>query len=159
MPHASGPIGSLQIKGKSEFESCSKLSYDVAESTLKVEGKIKSKTVHVDKKLNCHGAVYHNITKTSDAVYQVTDNDYTILCDSSDNKITVELPPPCNSAGRVLVIKKANSDRYKLNSNIVEIRCEESKIDISDSVVLKSNYSTRTLQSDGETWLVINKIG
>jgi len=159
VPHASGPVGSLQIKGKSEFESCPKLNYDVAESALKVEGKIKSRAVHVDKKLVCDGAVYHSITKTSDAVYQVVDSDYTILCDSSANKITVELPAPCNSAGRILVIKKANSDRYKINSNVVEIRCEESKIDISDSVILKSNYSARTLQSDGETWLVINKIG
>ena len=159
VPHASGPVGSLQIKGKSEFESCPKLNYDVAESALKVEGKIKSRAVHVDKKLVCDGAVYHSITKTSDAVYQVVDSDYTILCDSSANKITVELPAPCNSAGRILVIKKANSDRYKLNSSVVEIRCEESKIDISDSVILKSNYSARTLQSDGETWLVINKIG
>jgi hypothetical protein len=69
------------------------------------------------------------------------------------------LPPPCNNAGRVLIIKKTNSDRYKLNSNLVEIRCEESRIDLSKSVVLKSNYSARTLQSDGETWHVINKIG
>ena len=68
------------------------------------------------------------------------------------------LPPPCNNKGRVLVIKKVNSDRYKLNSQPVEILCEESKIDISDSIILKSNYSTRTLQSDGDTWHVINKI-
>ena len=81
------------------------------------------------------------------------------MCDSSQNKITVQLPAPCNNEGRVIVIKKANSDRYKLNSNTVEICCEESKIDLSDSVVLKSNYSARTLQSDGETWHVINKIG
>ena len=159
VPHASGPVGSLQIKGKSEFESCPKLNYDIAESVLKVEGKIKSKTVHVDRKLICEGAVYHNITKTCDAVYQVADSDYTILCDSSQNKITVQLPAPCNSEGRIVVIKKANSDRYKLNSNTVEICCEESKIDLNDSVVLKSNYSTRTLQSDGEAWYIINKIG
>ena len=159
VPHASGPAGSLQIKGKSEFESCPKLTYDVKETTLKVEGKVKTKTIHVDKNLVCEGAVYHNIIKTSDAVYQIVDSDYTILCDSSNNKICVELPPPCNNAGRVLIIKKTNSDRYKLNSNLVEIRCEESRIDLSKSVVLKSNYSARTLQSDGETWHVINKIG
>lgn len=159
VPHASGIKGSLQFRGSSEFESCSKLNYDSNDSTLKVDGKVKSKTVQVDKKLVCGGAVYHNITKTSDAVYQVVEDDYTILCDSSNNKINIQLPPPCNSAGRVVVIKKVNSDRYKLNSNVVEICCEESKIDLSDSVVLKSNYSTRTLQSDGEAWLVINKIG
>ena len=100
-----------------------------------------------------------NIIKTSDSVYQVAADDYTIICDSSVNKITVQLPPPWNNLGREIVIKKANSDRYKLNSNIVEICCEESKIDINNSVVLKSNYSTRTLQSDGESWHIINKIG
>jgi len=159
VPHASGPVGSLQIKGNSEFESCPKLSYDMSESALKVEGKIKSRSIQVNKKLVCDGAVYHNIIKTSDSVYEVSEEDYTVLCDSSKNKIVVELPPPCSSAGRILVIKKTNSDKYKLNSNPVEIRCEESKIDISDSMILKSNYSTRTLQSDGETWYVINKIG
>jgi hypothetical protein len=159
IPRASGPLGSLQIKGKSEFESCHKLSYNTTDSTLKVEGKIKTNSIHADKKLVCAGSVYHNIVKTSDAVYQVAEDDYTILCDSSNNKVVVELPPPCNSHGRIIIVKKANSDRYKLNSNIVEICCEESKIDLSDSVVLKSNYSTRTLQSDGTAWLVINKIG
>jgi hypothetical protein len=159
VPHAAGIKGNIQFKGNSEFESCAKLNYDATNSVLKVEGKVKSKSIHADKKLVCGGAVYHNITKTSDSVYQVVDSDYTILCDSSQNKVTVQLPPPCNSEGRIVIIKKANSDRYKINSNAVEIRCEESKIDISDSVTLKSNYSTRTLQSDGETWLVINKIG
>ena len=159
VPHAGGTKGSLQFKGNSEFESCPKLNYDVADSVLKVEGKIKSKSIYANKKFVCHGAVYQNITKTSDSVYQVADDDYTILCDSSQNKVTVQLPAPCNSEGRVLIIKKTNSDRYKINSNAVEICCEESKIDISDSVTLKSNYSTRTLQSDGTTWLVISKIG
>lgn len=159
VPHAVGPIGSIQFKGTSEFHSCPKLNYDVAESSLKVEGKIKSKSIHAGKKLICEGAIYHNITKTCDALYEVSDNDYTILCDSSKNKIKVSLPPPCNNEGRVIIIKKANSDRYKVNSNPIEIYCEESKIDISNSVILKSNYSARTLQSDGETWLVINKIG
>jgi hypothetical protein len=159
IPHAVGTIGSLQLKGKSGFESCTKLNYDISESTLAVEGKIKTKTIHAAKKLVCGGAVYHNIAKTSDSVYQVVEDDYTILCDSSNNKVVVELPPPCENQGRVIVIKKVNSDRYKLNSNTVEICCEESKIDLSDSIILKSNYSTRTLQSDGEAWLVISKIG
>ena len=159
IPQSSGAIGSIQLKGKSGFDSSAKLSYDTDNNVLKIENKIKAKEAIIDKSLTCAGAVYHNITKTSCAVYQVTENDYTILCDSSNNKVLVELPPPCNNVGRVLVIKKANSDRYKLNSNAVEIQCQESKIDINDSINLKSNYSTRTLQSDGETWHVINKIG
>ena len=159
VPQSSGIVGSIQLKGKSGFDSSAKLSYDTSNDVLKVENKIRTKQVIIDKSLMCAGAVYHNVTKTSDTTYQVTENDYTILCDSSNNKVLVELPPPCNSTGRVLIIKKTNSDRYKLNSNLVEIRCEESRIDLSDSVVLKSNYSARTLQSDGETWHVTNKIG
>ncbi len=159
IPHAAGAKGNIQFRGSSEFEACPKLNYDAGANTLKVEGTVNSKTIQADNKLVCNGAVYHNVVKTSDSVYDVEDNDYTILCDSSKNKITVRLPAPCNSEGRVVVIKKANSDRYKLNSNTVEICCEESKIDLNDSVVLKSNYSTRTLQSDGETWYIINKIG
>ena len=158
VPHAAGAKGEIQLKGASNFESSPKLIYDSVDNTLKVEGKIKTKAAEINK-LTCTGAVHHNIIKTSDSVYQVAADDYTIICDSSVNKITVQLPPPCNNLGRVIVIKKANSDRYKLNSNIVEICCEESKIDINDSVVLKSNYSTRTLQSDGESWHIINKIG
>ena len=158
VPHAAGAKGQIQIKGTTDFESSPKLTYDLSNDTLKIEGKVKTKAVLVDK-LVCQGAVHHNIVKISDSTYQVSDDDYTILCDSSNNKVTVQLPPPCNNTGRVIVIKKANSDRYKLNSNVVEICCEESKIDISDSVTLKSNYSTRTLQSDGEAWMIINKIG
>ena len=159
VPHASGPVGAIQIKGTTDFESSAKLTYDISANSLNVDGKVKTNSVEIDKKLLCQGAVHYNITKTSDKKYEVKDGDYTILCDSSHNKIKVCLPAPCNSVGRIIVIKKANSDQYKLNSNTVEIHCEESKIDISDSVILKSNYSTRTLQSDGEAWLVINKIG
>ncbi len=159
VPHAAGSKGAIQIKGNKEFEACPKLTYDSSDNTLSVEGKVKSKNIQVDKKLICDGAVYHNITKTDENVYKVTESDYTILCDSSKGEVKVLLPPPCNSTGRVLIIKKMNSDRYKLNSNVVKIYCEESKIDLSDSVDLKSNYSTRTLQSDGEVWMIINKIG
>ena len=159
VPQPTGPKGSIQFKGNREFESSPKLNYDVGDNTLKVEGNLKSNTIHAHKKLVCHGAVYYNITKTSDAVYQVMDDDYTILCDSSNNKVKIELPPPCNSAGRVLVIKKVNTNKYKINSNEVVISCEESKIDITDTVSLKMNYSTRTLQSDGDNWLIIQKIG
>ena len=158
VPHAAGSKGEIQIKGGAEFESSPKLTYDLSDDALKVEGKLNAKTARINK-LVCEGAVFNNITKTSDSVYEVAEDDYTILCDSSHNKVSIKLPAPCNNEGRVLVIKKVNTDRFKLNSNVVDVSCEESKIDISDSVILKSNYSGRTLQSDGTVWLIINKIG
>ena len=159
VPHPSGAPGSIQFKGTSELSSSPKLKYDDRESTLKVDGKIKSLSIVANDKLICAGSVYNNIIKTSDLCYEIKDGDYTVVCDTQKNKVEVALPPPCNNQGRTLIIKKVNSDRFKLNSAPVEITCEESKIDISDSVILKSNYSARTLQSDGESWLIINKIG
>jgi hypothetical protein len=158
VPHAAGKSGDIQFKGNAEFDSCSNLKYDAAENTLKVEGKINGQNIIASDKLVCEGSVYNSIKRITDSTHDVTESDYTLICDTHKNKITVMLPPPCNNKGRVLVIKKVNSDRYKLNSQPVKIVCEESKIDISDSVILKSNYSTRTLQSDGDTWHVINKI-
>lgn len=105
VPHAAGSKGALQIKGNKEFEACPKLTYDSSDNTLSVEGKVKSKNIQVDKKLICDGAVYHNITKTDENVYKVAESDYTILCDSSKGEVKVLLPPPCNSTGRVLIIK------------------------------------------------------
>ena len=81
------------------------------------------------------------------------------MCDSLNNKIKIELPPAVNNEGRVLIIKKANTDKYKINSNGIEISCKEGKIDISDSHPIKMNYSSRTLQSDGENWWIIGTKG
>ena len=50
------------------------------------------------------------------------------------------------------------TDYSDLLSNVRDYTETDSN-DLSDSIILKSNYSTRTLQSDGEAWLVINKIG
>jgi hypothetical protein len=92
-------------------------------------------------------------------VYQVLESDYTILCDASNNKIKVELPPAVNNRGRVLVIKKTNRDKYKLNSNEVEVSCAEGTIDINNQTTIKMNYSSRTFQSDGENWWIIGTKG
>jgi surface antigen len=107
----------------------------------------------------CNGAVHHNIDKITDAEYHVRPEDYTILCDASQNKIKVVLPPAVNNNGRVLIIKKTNSDKYKINSNQIEVSCEEGNIDINDKITIKMNYSSRTLQSDGENWWIIGTKG
>lgn len=159
VPHAAGTAGQIQFKGNSEFESSPNLSFDHTSDTLSLEGKLESKNVYVKKKLVCEGSVRYNITKTTDRVYQVLENDYTILCDSLNNKIKIELPPAVNNEGRILIIKKANTDKYKINSNGIEISCEEGRIDISDSHPIKMNYSSRTLQSDGENWWIIGTKG
>tara|TARA_R110000824_G_scaffold32672_2_gene105309 strand:+ start:18249 stop:19376 length:1128 start_codon:yes stop_codon:yes gene_type:complete len=159
VPHAHGQKGELQIKGPKEFNSSPRLTYDSTASLLNVSGQIRTTSVRVDEKMVCEGAMYHNIKKIDVPHYEVGDEDYTILCDSLKNKITVSLPPACNQRGRVLIVKKTNTNKYKLNSHVVEIKCEEGPIDLLDAATIKMNYSARTFQSDGTNWWIINKTG
>jgi hypothetical protein len=126
---------------------------------LNVEGKIRSDSAHIEGGLHCAGAVRHNIIMIADNHYDIGDSDYTVLCNTGKNQIKVNLPPACNHSGRVLIIKKADSNKYKITSNVLTISCEEGNIDLSKEIKLKMNYSTRTLQSDGENWWLIGSKG
>jgi len=159
MHKPAGNKNEIQFMGSTEFESSPSFTYNGQSSTLSVDGKIKANSLNVDTALVCNGAVQHNIHKVTDEEYQIHPEDYTVLCDASQNKITVKLPPAINNNGRVLIIKKTNTDKYKLNSNQIEITCEEGTIDINDRIVIKMNYSSRTLQSDGENWWIIGTKG
>jgi len=159
VPHAHGQKGQLQIKGAKEFDSSPRLTYDSAVSLFKVDGQTRTTSLRVDEKMVCEGAVHHNIKKIDVPIYDVGDTDYTILCDSLKNKITVNLPAACNHRGRVLIVKKTNTNKYKLNSHEVKVACEEGPIDLLDVATIKMNYSSRTLQSDGTNWWIINKTG
>ena len=158
IPHATGNNGALQFKGKKEFESSDDLVFDSVSKTLSISGRTVSDSIVVKQKITNEGAVYNNITKI-DSDYTVSNSDYTIVCDSSQNTIKIKLPPAKNNTGRILVIKKANKDKYKLNSNIVRVTCDEGTIDIKDVIEIKNNYSCRTLQSDGENWWIIASKG
>ena len=65
------------------------------------------------------------------------------------------LPDPADNIGRVIVVKKVNSHKYKINSYVAEIESEAGNIDIFASVTLKMNSASKMLQSDGENWLSI----
>jgi len=159
IPRPSGKKNEIQLMGSGEFASSDKFTYDTPSSTLSVDGKVKANNLKVDSSIICNGAIYHSINKVSDAEYHVGPEDYTILCDASQNKIKVILPPAVNNNGRILIIKKTNSDKYKINSNQIEVSCEEGNIDINDRITIKMNYSSRTLQSDGENWWIIGTKG
>jgi len=159
VPHAAGSRGQLQLKGAQEFAASEKLTYDTASGILRVEGTTNARVVKASQKLVSEGAVYHNIVMASEPTYNVQPDDYTVLCDAVDHRMVVNLPPAVNNKGRVLIIKKTNSDKYKLTSNVVEIKCEEGPIDLGESCIIKMNYSTRTLQSDGENWWIIGSKG
>jgi len=158
-PHAAGNKNQIQFKGASEFEASPKLTFDSAAALLNIEGKIRADTAYVEGSLVCGGSVIHNITKTTDKVYEVKLSDYTILCNTEKNKMTVKVPPACNNVGRVIIIKKADSNKYKITSNTLTILSEEGSIDINNRMDVKMNYSSRTLQSDGENWWLIGSKG
>lgn len=159
IPHPAGTIGALQIKGKNNFDYSENMIFNTQNNTLNIDGTLSSKNVVSKGKITCEGSVHYNIIKTSDEIYEVSNTDYTIICDAKDNVVNVKLPPAQNNRGRVIIVKKSNSDTYKINSNKVSISCLEGKIDLTDSTEIKMNYSCRTLQSDGENWNIIGTKG
>jgi hypothetical protein len=159
VPHPVGSGGDIQWKGKRGFDSSSKLTYNSSKNTLQVEGKVCATTVEVAGTLASCGAVIHSIKTITVGDYEIEDNDYTVLCDSVKSPIDVTLPAACNHAGRVLIIKKANANKYSPRSFPVAIKVNEGTIDINDRIVMKMNCSSRTLQSDGNHWWVIGSKG
>ena len=157
--HAAGTINEIQLKGKSGFDSTSKLSYDTNKDILNIDGKITAVSLQVGGTLRCDGAVINNIKTISARIHEVQSDDYTLLCDTVDSPVTVMLPPACNHTGRVLNIKKACTNKYKLNSYPVVLKVKEGTIDLTEQIILKTNYALRAVQSDGNSWWVIGAKG
>lgn len=157
--HASGLRNEIQIKGPTGLASSPSFSYDVDKSILRVDGKINTENINVEGSFSCAGAVSKNINRIRNKIYEVADNDYTILCDAEKNPITVILPPACNHRGRILNIKKTNTDKYNLRSYPVKLKVSDGTIDFKDELIIKINYSSRTLQSDGTNWWIIGTKG
>ena len=109
--------------------------------------------------MQINGQVRHTIKKVSGLKYEIQDDDYTLLIDSGKQGIKVILPAAANNEGRVLVLKKLNADKYKLNSSAIKVLTLEGTIDISEEMIIKMNYSSRTVQSDGENWWIIGSKG
>ena len=157
--HAAGKINEVQVKGGQGFTSSPNFSYDISTNTLKVDGTTRTQNLKVTGDITCEGAVFQNIATVSSRIYEVQPSDYTLLCDTKECPVTVVLPPACNNTGRVISIKKASSDKYKINSYPVVLKVSEGNIDRSDEAVIKTNYSFRSVQSDGENWWVVGAKG
>lgn len=158
-PKAAGSINAVQYKSNRGFGGSTDFTYDPAKKTLSVQGAIVAHTTRVQEALICEGAVIQNIKKVNAPDYEVSPSDYTLLCDSFEAPITVTLPPACNNRGRIIIIKKVNTDKYNLRSYPVAIVVGEGNIDMGDRIVLKTNYSSRTFQSDGGSWWIIGSKG
>ena len=159
IPHPAGSPTEIQFKGKRGFSSSPKLSYCTTKEALKVEGKVIATAALIEGEFKCSGGVIKNISKITSKTYEVGPTDYTIICDSVKHPMTITLPPACNNTGRVLNIKKVNTDKYNLRSYPIRIKTTEGTIDINDEILLKTNYASRSLQSDGENWWIIGSKG
>ena len=157
--HPTGDIGDVQIRGKDGFSASSNLSYNLGTRVLRVDGAVNTETLKVATGTHFNGSVHHTIRSITSRIYEMQNDDYTLLCDTQKSPITVMLPPACNNKGRVLNIKKANSDKYKINSYPVILKVAEGSIDLSDEAIIKTNYSSRSVQSDGENWWIISSKG
>lgn len=156
------------MKGRKGFTSNDALTFDVNSSTLQVKGKTKSLCTEASQELisngktEINGSLYKSIKTIADFDYEVQDNDSTILVDVTNNSSTVLLPSAKNNCGRVINIKGIISEEQKYrirSSNTLTITTNGELIDFTKEIVLKSNYSSRTLHSDGNKWWIINANG
>jgi hypothetical protein len=162
--HPGGGKNSLQFKKGAGFGGSASLTFDDTKKTLGVQGDIQtfsvttSKDATVNGTLVCNGAITQAITTVTND-YTVQDGDYTILADTTHNKVCLTLPNAASHAGRVLNIKMIHSSKYSLKTGPLTIDCVDGQLDYFDDIVLKMARSSRTLQSDGTNWWVINGRG
>ena len=72
------------------------------------------------------------------------------------------MPPANENYGRVITIKVivGEDQKYRIRgTNSAKIITDGELIDFTQEINLKSNYSSRTLQSDGDKWWIINANG
>ena len=160
-----GAINSVQLRSKKGLKASAAFTFDIPSKTLNVDGRIDTDSLRVNSTAvlqgdtkHC-GALFHNIVTVAESNYVLADTYYTILADTSAADVNIVLPSPAECEGRVIVLKKINSNKYKLASNILSISAEDGNIDFHEKLIVKHTYSTRTLQSDGANWWIIGKTG
>jgi len=163
--HPEGPLNSVQVRGKSGLKASNGLTFNTNTNILNLDGELVTDSLRarrgamIEGSLKHRGAVFKKISTITAPEYEVQENDYTLLADTTQNAVTIVLPAASECKGRMLRIKKINTNKYKLNSHLLTVRVEEGLIDFfKDSMVFKFNYSSCTLQSDGANWWIITKV-
>jgi hypothetical protein len=168
VPHAAGSTNAIQVKGRKSFESSENFTYNLTNNTLTVKGKTNTLSAEIGKELksngetHINGSIFKSIKCINSKNYEIQDTDNTVLLDTTNNSITVTLPSAKENYGRVITVKTMvdENQKYKIRSNnVVKIRTEGELIDFATEITLKSNYSSRTLHSDGVKWWVTNANG
>jgi hypothetical protein len=123
---------------------------------------ITSDIVKINGSIKASGHT-QSIKSINDDVYQISEEDYTILASSpaTGGQLLI-LPSVTNNKGRILNIKKI-SDIYisdyipflQSNKLLIKPLEQNTKIDSKNILVLSSKFESVTLQSDGTTWYII----
>jgi hypothetical protein len=93
---------------------------------------------------------WFGIVTTTSASYNVLSTDTTILCDTSSNAITVNLPAAASSSGRVIIVNLIDAT----NTATVDGNGSET-INGATTQVLTNQYDSITMQCDGAAWYII----
>jgi hypothetical protein len=163
--HPGGNRQSLQFRKGNTFGGAETLRFDEQKNTLNLAGTLNAMTARIEDELvaegalRAQGATYQKITHTNTPEYEVQADDYTVLADTADNKVCVILPDASENDGRVLNIKLINSEKYRIKGNKLVIKSAGGLLDIYEEVILKMTTSSRSFQSDGKTWWIINGRG
>jgi hypothetical protein len=155
-----GNKNEIQFKNRRKFDSSSKLTYDDSKSLLKNEGAFRTLEAQIENSLVCLGAIHKSIKNvSSEAVYEVQPSDHTLLVDTYKCAVKIILPAAINNKGRVIVVKKTNTDKYNIRSTPVVIESAGDLIDQKEQIAIKMNYAVRELHSDGVSWWVTGATG
>jgi len=165
VPHPAGGKYNVQFRGNTGFAASPNFCFEPGNNILAVNGQVNTNTllvlggVRIEGTTHLSAAVINNVTTVTAETYQVQSGDYTILADTTKNTITIALPPAVNHAGRVINIKKINSNTYRLNTNNLVVKADGGKIDSFTESVFKMNNTSRVFQSDGNTWWIMGSRG
>ena len=168
IPQAAGSVSAIQFKGNKTFDASDNLLYDNNNNVLSVNGKTKSLSVEAANLLRSNGAteingaLYKSIKMVTSSEYEIQDTDNTVLLNVSKNNILAVLPSAKENCGRVINLKVIVEEDQKYNirgARVAKIKTNGELIDFTKEINLKSNYSSRTLHSDGNKWWVINANG
>ncbi len=95
----------------------------------------------------------HNgpVTYTS-GTHTITNGYETILCDSTDGNVTINLPNATESKGKKYYFIKVN------NGNVVTISGNGYNISGAGTTTIGNHYGSKTIISDGAQWYIISSV-
>lgn len=109
-------------------------------------------------KLNINGSLSTNIKTISNMYYKPSDNDYTIICNTTDNNVTILLNNNHTLKGRRYIIKHlylSNSIDNISHNKVIVRTLLKGYIDNKKQIEL-NNMNSIEIQSDGNDWYIIN---